>query len=236
MATVNSLMARDDKRELIRKIQSACALLGSADAELPERLLTAKGKLVNLKSAGWRPVGMIGDKGYTFGREQETENIDALGYASPVRSDVTTVPRTISFTPLEKGRRHMLELQYGVDLSGVTQDPETGEIVFDEPDLPVNAEYKLLVIGIDGPKDREWVMGKGYGAVKLQNTAEEVWGREGAVASEITLDVFPDENGVPVRHYLGGTGALAYKEVLGFEEATETDSDTEDQDNILGEF
>lgn len=59
--------------------------------------------------------------------------------------------------------------------------------------------------------------GKGYGAVKLSGSGNETWGGEGAVSSEMTLDVFTDEEiGTPVRHYMGGTGALKHKDVLGF--------------------
>ena len=218
MPTFQTIQNGADERALVRKIQRAVAFLGDKSLDLPTSLYTA-GALTDLKTAGWKPVGLVSPDGYNFGREQESESVDALGYASPIRDDVTRVPRSISFTPLETGRRHMLELKYGTDLSGITQ-AANGEIVFDEPDLPVNAEYRLLVIGEDGPAAENWILGKGYGAVKLANTAEEVWGREGAVASQLTLNVYTDDElGTPVRHFIGGTGAVTHKDVLGFTQA-----------------
>lgn len=216
MPTFDTIQQDADNRNLVRKIQKAVALLAPTTVELPESLYEG-GSLIDFAAAGWKPVGLVTADGFSFSREVEKENIDALGYASPVRSDVTTVPRQVSFTALEKGRRHMLELTLGTDLTGVTQDPTTGEIVVDEPDLPVDAEYRLLVIGSDGATADNWVMGRGYGSVKLANGGSETWGREGAVSSEITLDVYTDDEiGVPVRHYIGGTGAVKAQDVLGF--------------------
>lgn len=217
MPTFQQVQRDADNRKLIRKIQKAVAFLGRADVELPESLYQG-GSLIDLKAEGWLPVGIVTPDGYSFAREPESEDIDGLGYASPVRSDTTRVARSVTFTPLESGRKHMYELRYGTDLSGVTQDATTGEIVFDEPDLPVDAEYKLLVLGSDGPADENWVMGKGYFSAKVSGTAEEVWGREGAVSSQITLNIFSgEESGVPVRHFIGGTGAVKHKDVLGFD-------------------
>lgn len=225
MATVSQMQRENDRRGLIRKIQRAVAFLGKADAEMPEDLWEG-GELIDIATEGlWLPVGIVGSDGYNFGREPETEDVDALGYSSAVRSDVTTVARSVSFNPLEFGRKHMFELTYGTDLSGITQDPDTGSVVFDEPDMPVDAEYKLLIIGEDGPADNNWVLGKGYFSVKIQGTAEEIWGAEGTVSREITLNVFSgDESGVPIRHYFGGTGAVRHKDVLGFDPGAGSDS------------
>lgn len=222
MPTFDTIQQGADERALVRKIQKAVAFLAPKTVDLPTSLYEA-GSLVDLKAAGWLPVGLVTPDGYNFSREVEKENIDALGYASPVRSDVTTVPRQITFTALEKGRKHMEELTKGTDLSAVTQDPTTGEIVIDEPDLPVDAEYRILVIGSDGPTAENWILGKGFGSVKLANGGSETWGREGAVSTEITLDVFTDDElGVPVRHYMGGTGAVTHSDVLGFTQAPVT--------------
>ncbi|MCU1566544.1 MAG: ArV2 [Pseudarthrobacter sp.] len=222
MPTFATQMAAADERALIRKIQRAIGFLAPTTVELPTTLYSA-GSLIDLKTAGFLPVGMISPDGWSFGRDIEKEDVDALGYASPVRSDTTRVARSVSFTPLEKGRRHLLELQLGMDLSGVTQNPTTGEIVMDEPDLPVNGEYRLLVLGDDGPATENWILGKGFGSVKLASTAEEVWGREGTASSQITLDISTDDEiGTPVRHFIAGTGAVKYKDVLGFTQAVAT--------------
>lgn len=221
MPTFAEVQNEADERGLIRKILRAVAFLGKSDVDLPETILTAGGGLIDLKTAGWKPVGIVTPDGYKFGRDVTKEEVDALGYASSVRTDITKVARSVSFTPLEHGRRHLLELKYGQDLSGITQDPATGEIVWDEVDLPVGEEYKLLILGNDGAATSNWVLGKGYGSVKLADSGEETWGGDSPIANELTLDIsVDDETGTPVRHYLGGTGALKFKDVLGFTAGT----------------
>lgn len=216
MPTFDTLRQEADNRSLVRKIQKAIALIAPLSVELPETLFTADGSLVDFKAAGFVPVGLVTPDGYTFTREISKEDISALGYASPVRSDISTVARSVSFTALERGKKNMLELKYGVDLSNTTQ-ATNGEIVFDEPDLPIGEEYRLLIIGSDGPATENWILGRGYGRVKLASTGDETWGQEGAVTEEYTLDVFTDDEiGTPVRHYQGGTGAVKHQAVTGF--------------------
>lgn len=216
MPTFDTLRQGNDSRSLVRKVKKAIAVLAPKSVPLPESLYTT-GSLLDLKTLGWLPVGLVTPDGYVFNRETETEDVDALGYASPVRSDVTRVPRSITFTLLETGRKHIQELKYGTDLTTATQDPVTGEVVFDEPEMPADQEYRLLVIGSDGPASENWIMGKGYGAVKLASSGSETWGGDSAVSTEMTLNVFTDDEiGTPVRHYLAGTGALAHKDVLGY--------------------
>lgn len=215
--TFDTIRQEADSRALVRKVQKAVAFLAPKTVDLPETLFESVGSLVDLKAEGFLPVGMVSPDGYTFTREISKEDISALGYASAVRSDVTGVVRSISFTAIESFRRHMMELQYGTDLSAVTQSATTGEVVVDEPELPIGQEYRLIVLGSDGPATEEWIMGRGYGIVKLGTSGENTWGQEGALAQQYTLDVFTDDEiGTPVRHYFGGTGAVLHKAVTGF--------------------
>jgi hypothetical protein len=217
--TFATIQAEADERGLVRKVQKAIAFLAPLSVDLPEAITGADSQPIDLKALGYLPIGLVTPDGFTFSREISSESIDALGYASPVRSDITSVPRTISFTPLEKGRKHMLELTKGTSLAGVTQ-AVSGEIVIDEPDLPIDSEWRLLIIGSDGPATNNWILGKGYGLVKLASTGEETWGREGAVTSQLTFNVFTDDEiGTPVREYFAGTGAKAASTVLGFTQA-----------------
>jgi len=217
LPTFDTIRQDSDERALIRKIQKAVAFLAPTTVDLPETLFGVGGALIDLKTLGWLPVGLVTPDGYEFGRDISKEDVTALGYASAVRSDITEVARSVTMTPLETGRKHMLELTYGTDLSAVTQDVTTGEIVIDEPDLPVGQEYRLLIVGSDGPAAANWILGRGYGAVKLASTDSQKWGTGDPVSQPLTFDVFTDsEIGTPVRHYIGGTGAVTHKTVMGF--------------------
>lgn len=217
MPTFDTLRQEADNRGLVRKIMKAILFLGRGDVELPDTLFDLDGTLRDLKAAGYLPVGLVTPDGYTFSREINKEDVSALGYASAIRSDITTVPRSVTFTALENLKRTLLELKYGMDLSQTEQNQTTGELVFDEPDLPVGEEYRLVILGSDGPAAANWLIGKGYGTAKLAGTGDETWGQEGALGQEYTLDIFADATtGTPVRHYIGGTGALAASLELGF--------------------
>lgn len=216
MPSLAELQTEYDERGLVRKIQRAVALLAPLTVDLPEALTGPDSLPIDLKAEGFLPIGIVSADGYSFGSDIEKDDIDALGYSSFVRSDITRVARTISFTALETGRKHLSELLHGVDLSNVQMDTN-GEIVWEEPDLPTGQEFRFLVVGSDGPADTNWVIGKGYPTVKLASVGEESWSKEGALQREVTLDVFTDEDeGYPVRHYLGGTATQKYADVLGY--------------------
>lgn len=217
MPTMQELIRESDNRKLIRKIQRAQALLAPSDTELPEAIFDDNGP-IDLKAEGWKPIGMVTPEGFSFGRDVETSEVSALGYASAVREDITSVARSVTFTPLQVGKRNLMELKYGVDLSGVEIDPTTGNFHFDEPDLPVNREYKLIILGADGPAEDQWLLGRGYGSVTLSEGGGDAWGGEDPVGGEITLKILPDEvTGTPVRHYFGGTGVLKHVDDMGFD-------------------
>lgn len=224
MPTFDQQRTDFDNAKLIRKLNKSIAVLRKkTDAvELPDSLYEG-GELIDLKALGFLPVGKVSTDGYTFNREVSREAVTSLGYYSPDRNDVTEVPRSITFTANERGRKHMLELIYGTDLTAVTQDPTTGEVVFDEPETPVDSDYELVVIASDGPTEDNWLVGRGYPLVRVNNGGTESWAQEGAATTEITLDVFTDDDlGIPVRHYMGGTGALRHKDDLGFTAGTAT--------------
>lgn len=217
MPTFDTVRQGADERALIRKIQKAVAFIAPDTVDLPASLFSGAGMLIDLKAAGWLPVGMVTPDGYEFGRDVSKSDISAFGYAGPVRSDVESVARSITMTPLETGRKHMLELALGTDLTAVAQSPTTGEVVFDEPDLPVDKEYRMLIVGSDGPAAENWILGRGYGRVKLASTDSTTWGTSDPVSQPLTFDVFTDtETGAPVKHYMGGTGAVKHKLVTGF--------------------
>jgi hypothetical protein len=218
--TFATLQAEADERSLIRKVQRLIICIAPTTVELPDALTGADSQPINLITAGYLPVGLVTPDGFVYNREIEKEDVEAMGYASPVRSDIIKAPRSVTFTTLEKGRKHMRELTLGTDLSGVTQ-AANGEVVIREQDLPIGQEYRLVVVGDDGPAANNWVLGMGFGLVKLSSAGGETWGREGALTQELTFDVFTDDEvGVPVVHYMGGTGAKASAELLGFTAAT----------------
>lgn len=216
--TFRAAQAAADRTRLIRKIKRAVAYIAPMTVEIPEYLTDlATSQLVILPSE-WKPVGIVTREGWKFAKDTEISEVDALGYAMPVREDLDKVTESVTVEALEYGRQHMLELMYGMDLSGVLQDAG-GRIAFDEPAFPVAEHCRLLVIGADGPIDDEWILGKGYYNVTMPKPPEENWGSE-VMKMPLEFKVKPDDaTGSPCRRYIEGTGAKAAASVLGFTQA-----------------
>lgn len=215
MPTFDEIKQTADNPNLVRKILEAVAFLAPEDAPAIDALTDTAGALVTLPT-DYLPVGMVTPDGYTFGRETETADVPALGYAQPVRTDITRATRTVSFTALEAYRRQLLELAYGIDLSGVAQG-SNGEITWDHPDRPLQRYYRLIVIGRDGAGDRQWFRGKFLPRVSISEFPEEVWNAEDPTQYEITLATYVDDViGTGERDFIAGPGALAARTALGF--------------------
>lgn len=204
-----------DNPALVRKILEAVAFLAPEDA--PEiSSLTGAGGVLTAIPATYLPVGLVTPDGYTFGRDTNTEDVEALGYASPVRTDVTSATRSVGFTALEAYRRTLLELVYGLDLSTVEASAD-GELTWDHPDRPMQQFYRLLVIGRDGGGNREWFRGKWFPRVSITEFPEEVWSAADPSQYEITLNCYVDDViGTGERDFIAGTGSAANIEAMGF--------------------
>lgn len=221
MTTVpfTDLKNSSDNPNLVRKILEAVAFVAPEDGDEISALTDATGGLVAIPT-NYLPVGLVTPDGYTFGDDTTTEDVAALGYTSPVRTDITGQTRTVAFTALEALKKSLLELAYGVDLSGVTQSA-SGEIVFDHPDRPLQRFYRLLVIGRDGSGSGEWFRAKWFPRASITSFPEEVWSSADPVQFPITLSTYVDEEvGTGERDFIAGAAAVTAASALGFAQAT----------------
>lgn len=212
MPSFASIKTAADTTSAVHKALEALAFLAPVSVDLPAALLGVDKSPIDIVAAGFWPVGLVTPDGYTYGGDVEKSEVEALGYSVPVRSDIIRAPKTIAFTALESDRRQLAELLYGMDLSTLAATAN-GEIVFDEPPVPLGSEYRLLTIARDGTAASPYFRGRGYGRVKLANVPEEVWSASDPRQYPIELDVLLDDTlGTPVRHYIGGAGfdAVAY--------------------------
>lgn len=215
MVAFADMKAAADSPEQVRKILEAVAFLAPESAEEIEALTDTNSVLTALPTA-YVPVGLVTPDGYTFGGDTNTEAVEAMGYAAPVREDITSSTRTVGFTALEAFRKSLLELAYGVDLTGVTK-AASGEIVFDHPARPLQRFYRLIVIGRDGSGTREWFRGKFFPRCSITSFPEEVWSAANPVQFPITLSTYVDDVvGTGERDFIAGLGSKNSGTALGF--------------------
>lgn len=205
MPTFSTLKAAADSSSQVRKVLEAIAFWIPMSVPLPTQLLDEQKQLVEMPT-GAVPLGLVTKDGYKFTTETSKSEVDAFGYSNPVRTDIDKAPKTIEFTLLQDGRKFTAGLVYGMDVSAVPTLP-TGEVVFDEPPIPVMEEGRLLLLGRDGVGTKEQFRARGYHRVKLAEVPEEAWASENPIQYPLKLDVLIDDAvGSPCRHYLGGKG------------------------------
>lgn len=211
MSTFAEIKDGADSTALVRKALQGVGFWAPSSIELPTSLLDVDGSLKALP-VDWRPIGIVGTDGYTFGTDINVEETEGWGYADPVRSDVSKAPKSVKMTPLQKFTRLVQELTQGADYSAIAASA-AGEVVFEEPDIPEMTEGRLLVIGFDGTAANPFYMGKGFTKVKVNEIGDDQWSADAdAAGQELTFSVGVGAEGFPVRHYFGGSAfdAVAY--------------------------
>jgi hypothetical protein len=218
--TFAAMKSTADSPTLVRKILEAVAFVAPENAAPIATLTAGAGAVLQTLPASYIPVGLVTPDGYTFGGDSSTSTVEALGYASPIREDIESATRTVGFTALETWRRQLLEMAYGMDLSGVVPDPATGEIKFDHPDRPLQRFYRLIVIGRDGSGSNEWLRGKFFPRASITEFPEEVWNSSDPSQYAITMSTYVDDTiGTGERDFIAGKAALANQVALGFSAA-----------------
>lgn len=215
-----TVKAAADSPSLVRKILEAVSFIAPMSVAMPATITNTNGVLQPLPT-GWVPLGIVSNEGYNREIDVEKEEVEGFGYATPVRTDITKAPSTLGVTPLEHGRKELLELFYGTNLDAVKQ-ALNGEIAFDEPPLPVLDEYRLIKIGRDGTPDAEWLLADGFYRIKLASLPNDVWAQGDPFSHELSFDVLVDEeSGSAVRHFIAGTApkSAEMRTALGFTQA-----------------
>jgi hypothetical protein len=162
--------------------------------------------------AGWVQLGRLTEDGSTWPRETEMSEIFGQGSANPVRSDIRRAVKRVSFTLLE-ARRKTIELAQGIDLSGVVPAATTGEVKWDEPDLPTYPYMRMVAIAQDVTGTGEMYIGRHLLRCKVTEAGEDMWSdQDQAMVTPLTFTAYNDETaGTPMRHFRGGPG---YAEVV----------------------
>lgn len=189
----------------VRKALQGVCFLAPLAAGLPLTLLDVDKKLIQLPvEDGWWPLGIVSKDGYELARDISKEEVEAFGYADNIREDIVKAVKSLKVTPLESDKRQQLELAYGLDLSAIAASATSGEIVFEEPDVPEAGDYRLLAIFMDGTITKPYYRGFAFGKAKLADIGSEKFNSSDPRSMEMTLDAGTGPEGFSVRHYIGG--------------------------------
>lgn len=208
------------QRDLILKPHEAHVFGMPMSVDPVEKITTEGGALAELPEGAF-DFGLIDkEEAITLSREMEKSDINAIGYANPVRSDFTSDIFGFSMRGLETNRFN-IENNLGIDLSGVTAD-ENGEVAFDQPQVPVVRRLRYLLISRVGVGVDTIYFARLFLAGEVVETGEQtITDGEGYLGWPFTVNGMVDtEYGASVRHYFGGPGWQRLLEEAGFQTAT----------------
>lgn len=217
--TIEALKKKHNRSKNVRKALNVLAFVAPLTAAIPDALTDAGGALKEIP-AEWTPLGIFTTDGGEITPDVSVDDVDGLGYAEPVRSDLTKATKTIKLNIFELFRKEMLSLTHGIDLSQVKANATTGEVVFDDPLLPAIPEKRLLIIAADGPADDEWLMGWCFTRAKLVSMPTTSLKATDPIVGDLEFKAFADETvGTACRNYYGGSAAIKHRDITGFEAA-----------------
>lgn len=210
-----------DSPQLVRRVKEFVTFIAPMTESVPDTMTDANGALVALPAGYW-PLGLQTKEGFERTIDAQFEDDEAYGYSEPVRRDLEKAPSTLKVAAKEFGRRKLLELQYGLDLSTIEQ-MASGEVVFDTPPMPVFSEMRLVRIGrdIDPKTGLEWLLVDAFPRVQVAKVPDDSW-KSGEWAREFEFAVlFDPDLGTACRKYIGGTApkSTAIRTALGFAQA-----------------
>lgn len=223
--SVQSMEVAKLQAELTTKIQRLHLFKAPMTAPIPDAItgMTADAtpvvELLELDVAdGWADMGLIGsDDAPTWSRDMDTEDLMAIGFRDAVRTEITQDVANLTAVFLEKNR-HVIETYDNVDLSGLTPDPETGEIKWIRPSDAPLIKSRYAAYGQDGSGvDRVWMV-KILTAGVIDSVDDQTWGGEGFLTWPVTLKGLVDtEVGTSMITYMGGPGVKSKLAALGFD-------------------
>lgn len=214
--TIEALKKKHNKAKNVRKALNVLAFVAPLTTAVPDALTGASGAMKEL-SADWTPLGIFTTDGGEITPDVSVDDVDGLGYAEPVRSDLTKATKTIKLNIFELFRKEMLSLTHGIDLSQVKANATTGEVVFDDPLLPSIPEKRLLLVAADGPADDEWLMGWCFTRAKLVSMPTISLKATDPITGGLEFKAFADEAaGTACRNYYGGSAMIKHRDITGF--------------------
>lgn len=207
---------RDAKSHLILKALGGFLAVAPMSVPMPETFTTTGGELIDLKAAGFTPVGWLtkGD-GINFSRETEQQETESFGALEPTRIDFTKDVTSAAFR-MQQTSRQVLEMYYNTDLSNVVVD-ENGEFSFVNDSQPSTIYRRAIYIAKDGNGENAKYLIKAMPRAILSEIQEQSWTPESELSYGMTMKATNDpELGYAVKHAFAGPGFADLIDDMGF--------------------
>lgn len=214
MATFEDV--RGAQSHLILKALGGFIVSAPMSVEMPTSFTDETGELVDLKAAGFEPLGWLtkGD-GINFSRETENQETESYGALEPTRVDFTKDVTSAAFR-MQETNKQVLEMYYNTDLSDVVVG-ENGEFSFTNDAQPSTIYRRLIYIAKDGNGANAKYIIKAMPRAVLSEVQEQAWSAESELSYGLTVKATTDDElDYSVRHAFAGPGIQAIASDMGF--------------------
>lgn len=218
---------KNKQTELIRKALDGSVFVCddlaalTAIAALTEDSATEPGTpILSDLPAGYDDLGWLTNDGAQFSRDVSTSEVTSWGSVSPTRTDVTSDTTTMSVTAQET-KLLTVGLATGADLSAITADATTGEVVIAKPSRPKSKHYRVLSLAVDNGDAGEIYIARFLPRAKVTGYSEQSFsGGDDPVTWGVTFTGEEDSDlGFSESWLFGGPGWQALVADMGFTEA-----------------
>ncbi len=214
--TFDALTTRNS--DLIRKTLDAVVFVAAMTVTPPTAITSgATGQLQTLPT-GYKDIGwMDASNAVNLATGVTASPVDSFGSLYPTRSDITKMNQTITITAQET-KAVTMGLYSQVDMTGVTADATSGEIVYSDPIRPSTIFYRLLIMWVDNSGTDSIYGAVSFPRVSVTGVADmKMTMGTDAMSRGLTFTSYPDATlGHARRNFLGGPGILARKTAMGF--------------------
>jgi len=173
---------KNKQTELIRKATEGSVFLNpdlaalTAISALTEDSATTPGTpVLSTLPTGYEDLGWLTNDGAQFSRDVSTSEITSWGSVSPTRTDITSDTTTMSVTAQET-KLITIGLATGADLSAITADATTGEVVIAKPARPKSKHYRVLSLAVDQGDAGEIYVARFLPRAKVTGYSEQSFG------------------------------------------------------------
>ena len=180
--------------------------------------LTGSDRALLALPTGYEDVGFISDDGAEFGRDVDTSDVTSWGSVEPTRRDVTQDVTTLQFAAQET-KKLTLGLYTGADMSAVTADGTSGEVVIEKPDRPRVTYYRVLTVGVDLSDAGEIYVGRFIPRASVSDYDSQTFqsSDDDPILFSVTMTGYMDATlGFSERWHFGGPGWQALLADMGF--------------------
>lgn len=205
------------QEELIRKLTDGSVFVAphSADSILT---LTGTDKLLLTLPTGYDDVGLINSDGVAMGRSVDSSEVKSFGRIEPSRTDIKSDTTTLKIA-CQETKRVTIGLYTGADMTAITADPTSGEVVIPKPSRPTTQYYRVLALGVDLTEDGELYVARYLPRARVTDYDGQNWksDEDEALLYGVTMTGYMDPVlGFSERWHFGGEGWFAQLTAMGF--------------------